>query len=50
MKVEILKVEDGIIEPLGMPACMTGCSGGGGSYLIGTPCANASFLAGQYCG
>jgi len=30
MKVEVLKVEDGIIEPLGgndMPACMTGCGG-----------------------
>jgi len=35
MKVKILKVKDGIIEPLGddMSACMCGCGGGGGSSL-----------------
>ena len=51
MKVEILKVKDGIIEPLGgndMPACMCGC-GGGGTW-IGPPCAEVSFLVGQGCG
>ncbi len=50
MKVEILKVKDGIIEPLDMPACMTGCSGGGGGNWIGTSCAEVSFLVGQGCG
>ena len=34
MKVEILKVKDGIIEPLDMPACMCGCGGGGGGPPI----------------
>jgi len=41
MKVEILKVKDGIIEPLGMPACMTGCGGG---HPVPSGCCFPSFL------
>ena len=44
MKVEILKVKDGIIEPLGgMPACvMMGCSVYPGDPDV--PCYTARFL------
>jgi len=51
MKVKILKVKDGIIEPLGddMPACMTGCGGGGGSNACIPPPPDPLCLTYPYC-
>jgi len=50
MKVKILKVKDGIIEPLdqfnascGMTACMCGCNGTGHGDLPGDSCGSDDF-------